>query len=171
MSTSPEDIMRRIASENPEMAKAFQQPPPNAPDLKQTPKLDTVGLDLLKPHMTEVAFDIFITIVHWCILQQRLSDGEPVEYTPEVFAAMGAATRGFGNAFIWENEYRTNVGKFLDLFHSNWFRNGDRFRREHPLPHKFIREVAPLFANVSRGWHHSEAVADLIGDPNTYRLL
>ena len=171
MSTSPEDIMKMMAEQNPGMAAAMQHPPPNAPDKKQIPSLDNVGLDLFRPHMTEVAFDIFLTIVHWCILQQKISDGEPIVYDNETFAAMGAATRGFGNAFIWENEYKKNLGATLDLFHMNWYMGGSKFRRDNPLPHKIIRELAPAFANTSKGWSNAEYIRDLIDDPVTYAKL
>lgn len=171
MSTNQEDLIRTLAGQNPDFASAMQHPPPNASGLKKIPVLDNVGLDLFKPHMTEAAFDTFITIVHWCILQQKIATGQTVEYTHETFAAMAAATRGFGNSFIWENEYRGNVGKFLDLFHMNWYQGGPRYREQNPLPHKFIKEVAPMFANTSKGWNHSEMVADLVNDPNTYKLL
>jgi len=171
MSTNPADLMQQLAEINPDLSAAMTHPPPNAPERKQLPPLDNVGLDLFKHHMTEVAFDVFITIVHWCILQQKISDGEPIQYTNETFAAMSAATRGFGNAFIWENEYRGNVGKHLDLFHMNWFKGGARHRKENPLPHKIIRELAPLFANTSKGWNHMEMLHDLIEDPVTYSKL
>jgi hypothetical protein len=171
MSANPADIMQAMAAQNPDMAAAMRQPPPNSPDRKQTPALDNVGLDLFRPHMTEVAFDVFITIVHWCIMQQKLSDGESLEYSNEVFASMAAATRGFGNSFIWENEYKNSIGKHLDLFHMNWYMGGVKFRRDNPLPHKIIRELAPAFANTSKGWKNAEMIRDLIDDPNTYKDL
>lgn len=171
MSTNPEEMMRMMAEQNPAMASAMQHPPPNSPDRKQIPALDNLGLDLFRPHMTEAAFDVFITIVHWCVLQQNLSDGKEVKYTNETFAAMGAATRGFGNAFIWENEYKRNLGTTLDLFHMNWFLSGDRGRRESPLPHKVIKEMATAFANTSKGFQNAEYIADLVNDPNTYAKL
>jgi hypothetical protein len=163
--------MEQLAAHNPAMAQAMQHPPPNAPNKTELPPLDNVGLDLFKYHMTEVAFQTFITIVHWCILQQNISDGKKVEYTNETFAAMAAATRGFGNAFIWENEYKNSMGKFLDLFHMNWFIQGEKYRRENPLPHKFIRECSAVFANTSKGWSNAEFIADLVQDPNTYTKL
>lgn len=171
MSDNPQELMQRLAQDSPAMQEAMRTPPPNSDSVKQMPELDRLGLDLFRGHMTENAFNTFLTLVHWSVLMQKLSDGEQVEWTDETFAAMHGTWVGFGNPFLWESTYKTNIAEFMGLFHFNWHSKGPRYRRENPLPHKVIQELAGAFANPSRGYQHAKAVQDLVEDPSTYKGL
>lgn len=172
MSTNPEDMMRMMAAENSAMGEAMKTPPPNAESsVVQTPALDKIGLELFQPHMTENGFNTFLTLVHWAILQQDLHEGKTIKYTNETYAAMNAVFAGFGNSFLWESTYEGNVGKFVNLFHFNWYSKGKRFRTDNPLPHKIIRELAGFFANTGKGFKHAEMIQDLVEDPSSYSRL
>ncbi len=168
MSTRPEDVnaqMAQQASESLAYRQALSTPPPNAADLKQNPQLSTLGLDLLAPHLSAHGFDALLTILHWAIHSQNLSDGKPVQWTDATFAMMQAPFVGFGNPHIWQNVYSTNIGVIVHSMFLNWHGRGSRFRRENPLPILILREVAPLIANQSKGWEHMQEVNNLLHTP------
>lgn len=160
--------MAQMGGENSEMGQAFQSAPAAN---NQMPSLPELGLERFKPHMTANGYDTFISLVHWGIHCQNLVEGKPMTWTDATFACMSSGFVGFGNSFLWESTYSSNIQKIVHALFTNWHARGDRYRRENKLPHLLIKDIAPLLANINRGWSHMQFVQDLISDPDTYTKL
>ena len=170
MSDQTADLLRQMANENVDIKGALQETPPQIRP-SQMPNMDEMGLGAFRVHMSPNGYDTFMTIIHWAVLAQNLSDGKEVKWADETFAALSAGFVGFGNPLDWQATYSSNLGIIVHSHYLNWHGEGAKFRRENPLPHKLIREVAPLFANVNKGYQHMQMLRDLIADPKTYGQL
>lgn len=162
-------LMEKVSTENASMAQALQTPPPSA--VSQSPTLDGMGLEALQIHMSENGYATLLSLVHWAILCQRLSDGEEIIWSNETYAAMQAPFVGFGNPFMWENTYQANIGRIVHAHFFNWHTRGRRNRRENRFPDIIVREVAPLLANQAKGYQSSMEVQDIVADPAIYKGL
>lgn len=174
MSTSPTEqqmteLMGQMGNEDAALGQALQQPPPQVTD--QNPQLDDMGVEALKVHMSENAYTTFLTILHWAVTCQKLSDGEPIVWSDETYATMQAPFVGFGNSFLWSSTYESNIAKIVHAHFLNWHGEGARFRKHNKLPHIMLKQVAPLMANQARGWVHMQYIRDLVNDPSLYAKL
>lgn len=160
------DLLKQMSGEDMKLQQALQESPPQIQ--RQTPEIDHLGMENFRVHMSDNGYNTFLTIIHWAVLVQKLSDGEPVKWTDETYSALSAAFVGFGNPIQWEATYASNIGIIVNAHYLNWHGEGEKFRRANPLPHKLIREVAPLFANTNKGWAHSQYIRDLINDKEMY---
>ena len=161
--------LAQMAQEDVAMQEMVQTAPPQT--TVQTPDMDKLGLNLFEPHMSPNGFNTFLSLVHWALLCQRLSDGDDVDWSDEVYAAQQAAFVGFGNAYLWDTTYSGNVAKLAHEKFFNWHLKGPKYRKKNRLSHKFVSELATVFANTSKGWHHARMIADLVEDPATYEKL
>lgn len=169
MSTHQEQmnqLMGAMGNEDQALGQAMQTQPPQLENTN--PELDDLGLSAFKVHMSENGYNTFLTLLHWAVMCQKLSDGETIRWTDASYATMQAPFVGFGNAFLWESTYSANLAKIVHAHFLNWHGNGARFRKENKLPHILIREVAPLMANQARGWQHMQFIRDLAADPKIY---
>lgn len=164
------DLLKGISEDNVSVRNMLSEPPPQVKP-KPMPELPDLGLDKFRIHMSANGYDTFLTIIYWSVLCQQLSDGEKVDWDDGTFAAMSAGFVGFGNALHWDADYKASLGNIIHAHYLNWHGEGPKFRKNNPLPHKLIREVAPLFANTSRGYEHMQMLRDLINDPDTYNNL
>lgn len=173
MSTPQEEqmaqLMSKMGQEDAALGQAIQTPPPQMQS--QNPQLRSLGLEVLKPHMSENGYDTFLTILHWAVLSQKLNDGEPIIWSDEIYATMQAPFVGFGNSFLWDSTYSSNIAKIVHAHFLNWHGNGARYRTENKLPHIILKEVAPLMANQAKGWTHMQMIRDYVNDPKFYAQL
>lgn len=171
--STPQDqtsqLLSQMGKENPSLGQAMQESPPQIQN--QNPTLDDMGIEALKVHMSENAYNTFLTLLHWAITCQKLSDGEPIDWDDATYATMQAGFVGFGNPFLWESTYENNLAKIVHAHFLNWHGSGSRYRKDNKLPHILLKEVAPLMANSSRGWAHMQYIRDLINDPKLYQKL
>lgn len=163
------EMMGQMGNEDAALGQALQTPPPQTVD--QNPALDEKGIGALKVHMSENGFNTFLTILHWAIVCQDLSDGKPIVWTDETYATMQAPFVGFGNSFLWSSTYESNIAKIVHAHFLNWHGEGSRFRKENKLPHIMLKQVAPLMANQARGYVHMQYIRDLVNDPKLYQQL
>jgi hypothetical protein len=168
MSANEIDLLNQMSAENTNIGQAVQEKPPQIA-ASQMPELDQLGLDAFRVHMSENGYNTFLSIMHWAVMVQRMSNGETVEWSDETFAGMSAGFVGFGNPIQWEATYSSNIAIIVHSHYLNWHAEGAGFRRNNPLPHKLIREVAPLFANMNKGWQHAQAIRDLTNDPRSFK--
>lgn len=172
MSTSHDqmqELMGKMGNEDAALDQALQTPPPQMQN--QNPTLNDMGLEALKVHMSENGYNTFLTIMHWAVMSQKMSDGIPIKWDDEAYATMQAPFVGFGNAFLWESSYSSNIAKIVHAHFLNWHGNGARYRAENKLPHIMLKEVAPLMANQARGWVHMQYIRDLVNDASLYTKL
>jgi len=155
-------IMTQMSREDAAFGQAVSEKPPQL--VSANPELDDMGLAVLKPHMSENAFNTFLTLLHWSIVTQDLSDGKPIVWNEATYAAMQAPFVGFGNAYMWESTYANNIGKIVHSHYFNWQTKGRRYRELNRLPHILLREIAPLMSNQGKGWKHAQYVQEWVMD-------
>lgn len=171
--STPDDqmqqLMGQMGNENLALGQAMQETPPQ--EANQNPILDDLGVGILRSHMSENAYNTFVSILHWAVTCQKLSDGEPIEWNDGTYATMQSAFVGFGNGFLWESTYSGNISKIVHAHFLNWHGNGARYRKENKLPHIMLREIAPLLSNQGKGWVHMQMIRDHTNDPKLYEKL
>lgn len=169
MSRDQNALLTEMAKENLSLGGMLQEKPPQMQDVN--PELADKGLKDLRVHMSENAYNTFLTIMHWAITCQKLSEGEKIQWGDESFACMQAPFVGFGNAFHWESSYKDNLGKLVHAIYINWHTDGASERYRNKLPHRLVKEIAPLLSNMSRGWDHMMMVKDMVSDGKIYEQL
>ena len=169
MSTQQEELLKAMGKENVAIQQATAETPPQLQNMN--PELDDMGLDALRVHMSENAYNTFLTLLHWATVCQKMSDGEELVWGDEMYACMGSPFTGFGNPFLWESTYTDNVAKMVHFLFMNWHTDGARERAANKLPHRLLKELAPVMANQSKGWAHMGFVKDLVADPKLYKQL
>jgi len=153
-----------MAREDMTFGQAIKETPPQLSTAN--PQLDGMGLEALRTHMSENGYNTFLTLLHWSILCQDLSDGKEVVWDEATYAALQAPFVGFGNAHLWENTYAGNIGKIVHAHFFNWQTKGRRYRKVNRLPHILLKEIAPLLANQAKGWTHAQYVQEWVMDEN-----
>lgn len=140
----------------------FNREPPPRPT---SPAIPDIGLNDMRPFMTENAFAVLTGLVNWAIHLQDIVEGNDMEWGDDKVNIAIAPFVGFGLPEMWEGAYKPKMFEGLMSIILRWHRKGRKWQKKNPLPWLILEYKACDLAHSAKGYQNSIAIEQILSDP------